>query len=355
MPVIKIFDWYLGREVTGKSIIVGLWLLVVYLFLAFLDELEGSSSERPTLVVVTTLAYSIPRMLYELSPMILLIGAILGLSVLSRQYELIAFQAGGFSKARLVGSITGYSTLVGIAIFLWGEFVVPYSETKSAQVAAGHSHTASESDFGVWFRNQNNFIFVHEVDRLHNISGIDIYQFDDQGRFTGQVQAYSGLVADDFNSLELRAADVIELNDMVLERQFHVSKVIPIEFDVLTLALQTENPASLNVLELFEVIKQRKALGLKTEFDELAMWNRLIIPLSMVVMGMFAVLFAFRRRVGLSTGHFVLLGLLFGLFYFVLQQSVGYIAILNQQPPIIGTFVVFVVFLSIAIYALFRR
>jgi len=74
----------------------------------------------------------------------------------------------------------------------------------------------------------------------------------------------------------------------------------------------------------------------------------------MLVMGMFAVLFTFRRRNEFSTGHFVLFGLLFGLFYFALQQSVGYIAILNAMPPIIGTFAVFSVFFVYAMYALYR-
>ena len=47
MNKIKIFDWYLSREITGKSIIAGLWLLVVYLFLALLDELQGPQNPAP--------------------------------------------------------------------------------------------------------------------------------------------------------------------------------------------------------------------------------------------------------------------------------------------------------------------
>lgn len=353
MPLVKIMDLHLGREITNKSVMVGLWLLVVYLFLALLDELD-SGGERPASVIVLTLGYSIPRMIYELSPMILLIGTILGLAVLSRQYELIAFQAGGVSKARLVGSIVGYSAVFATGIFLWGEFVVPYTEAKGAQISTRDANDASIKNQGVWLRNQHNFIYLSEVDRLHRVIGVNIYQFNSQGQYTGQIRAQSGWVAEDFKSLELRAAEEFQLNNQVLERRFFPKKVIPIEFDALTLALQTENPAALNVLELYDVVQQRKALGLKTEFNELALWNRLIIPLSMLVMGMFAILFTYRRRVGLSTGHFVLLGLLFGLFYFAMQQSVGYIAILNHQPPIIGTVVVFAVFLSYAFLALYR-
>ncbi len=353
MRFVKILDLHLGREITNKSLMVGLWLLVVYLFLALLDELD-SGGDRPATIIALTLGYSIPRMIYELSPMILLIGTILGLAVLSRQYELIALQAGGVSKARLICSIVGYSAVFATVIFLWGEFVVPFTEKKSAQISTSSVNDSSVKNQGVWLRNENNFIYLNEVDRLHRVAGVNIYQFDSQGEYVGQLRAHSGLVAEDFKSLELRATEEFQVNNHVLEKRFFPKKVIPLEFDALSLALQTENPAALNVFELYDVVQQRKALGLKTEFNELALWNRLIIPLSMLVMGMFAVLFTFRRRVGMSTGHFVLLGLLFGLFYFAIQQSVGYIAILNAQPPIIGTVTVFTLFLSYALFATYR-
>ncbi len=332
---------------------VGLWLLVVYLFLSLLDELEGGGDRKATAIALT-LAYSVPRMIYELSPMILLIGTILGLSVLSRQYELIAFQAGGVSKLRLIFSIVGYSALFATGIFLWGEFVVPYTETKGAQISHNHAEEDSVISHGVWLRDDNNFIFIDKVRSFHWVSGVRIYQFDSKGQYLGQVEAESGSIAEDFKSLKLSDANEYFVQDNLLEKQWVRVKEFPIEFDALTLALQTENPAELNVIELYESVQQRRALGLKVEFNELALWNRLIIPLSMLVMGMFAVLFTFRRKVGLSTGHFVLLGLLFGLFYFALQQSVGYVAILNEQPPIIGTFLIFIVFSVSAFVALYR-
>jgi len=251
MPFIKIIYWYLGREITNKSIIVALWLLVVYLFLSLLDELEGGG-HKSTADIAISLGYSIPRMIYELSPIILLIGTILGLSVLVRQNELIAFQAGGVSKARLVVSVLGYSAIFATGIFLWGEVVVPYTENQSAELKLSGKGGGSAINHGVWIRNGNNFIFLDEVDRLKHLKGVYIYQFDSDGRYVGQIESRAGLVSDNFDSLELRGVKKFELNDKVLQKEFSHTKGVPIEFDALTLALQPTNPAALNILELYE-------------------------------------------------------------------------------------------------------
>ncbi len=354
MTLIKIVDWHIGREISGKSAVVGLWLMLVYIFLSLLDELEGDS-DRSASLIAETLGYAVPRMIYELSPMILLIGTILALSLMSRHFELIALQASGVTKSRIVGSVVGFSACFAIGIFLWGEFVVPFTETKGSQVGSTDFADVPETTGnGIWIRNKNDFIHIDQIDKFGGISGVSIYQFDEQGRFKGQSYAHAGAITDDLNALRLLSTTNLQVKDNRMESRLNSSQELQFEFNQLKLVLETRNPAELNIMELYESVQLRKEIGLTNDFHELALWNRLIIPLSLLVMGMFAVLFTFRRRTAFSTGHFVLFGLLFGLFYFAMQQSVGYIAILNNMPPIIGTFSVFLFFLGYAFFALYR-
>ncbi len=349
----KILDWYLSREVSIKSLLVGLWLLLVYLFLSLLDQFEGGG-EHHISTIVATLLYAIPRMVYELSPITLLVGTILGLAVLSRQSELVAFQAGGVSKTRIVVSVVGYSTVFALCMFLWGELIVPFSETKSVQVGAASPTDEPVNGQGVWHRHQNSFIHIDRIDKLNRVADVNVYSFDQYGQFSGMADAASGLISEELNSLHLRDIKELRLRDEVLELNHIKAKSYRIGFDELTLVLQKDNPFELNLLELYRLMKQRKAVGMNADFDELALWNRLIMPLSMLLMGMFAVLFSFRMKLRLNTGHFIMLGLLFGLFYFAVQQSVGYVAILLGITPIVGMFGVFLVFLAYALMALYR-
>ena len=352
IPLPMILDRHLAREISGKVLLVGLWLLLVYLFLSMLDELEGG--EHGVVSLTLTLSYAIPRMIYELSPMILLIGTILALTILSRQNELVAFQAGGISKTRIIASIVGYSSVFALLIFFWGELVVPYTETKGAQYRLSEKSDSSDYDSGFWYRHQNNFLLIDHIDRFQNTGEIKVYEFDQQGQFTGLVNAESGRIAKDFNSLMLKSVEKIQLKDQQLEKTFADSKLISVNLDSLAAAKQRVKYSELNIIELYERFQVRKSAGLKTDFDELEFWNRLIIPLSMLVMGIFAILFTFRMKLRFSTGHFVLFGLLFGLFYFAVQQSVGYIAILYGLAPILGMALVFILFLSYALMALYR-
>ncbi len=353
MSAIKVIDRHLSREISGKSALVGLWLLVVYLFLSLLDQLEGGGEQQIS-SVMTTLGYAIPRMIYELSPMIILIGTILAMTVLSRQHELIALQASGVSKARIVGSVVGFSAAFALGIFLWGELVVPFSETKGSEIGMVDQTGANVGGEGVWFRHENSFIFIDRMDKAQRVEDVHVYVFDERGNLTELIEAKTGRIADDMDSLALRTVEEIEFRDTLLVKDSVWAKDLPIQLDTLTAVLQRDNPAELNIFELYRLVQQRKAIGLKSDFDELALWNRLIIPLSMLVMGMFAVLFTFRLKVRLSTGHFVMFGLLFGLFYFAVQQSVGYIAILNGIAPIFGMLAAFIVFSSYALIALYR-
>lgn len=354
MLKIKIVDWYLSKEITGKSMVAGLWLLAIYLFLLLLDELQATE-ERAFSSIAVSMGYAIPKMFYELSPMILLIGTILGLAILSRQFEILAFQAGGISKYRLVGSVLGYSAAFAVFIFAWGELVVPYSETKRANYDS--VQLPEESGIvheGVWIRHQNDFIYIDRIDKSGGIEGISIYHFDKNGKFGGQTAAKSGTISGDFTSFRLQNVQQLVVGNTILKKQTDSSQSYPVEVDRVKLALENDNPSELTVYELYQTVRLRKEAGLRVDFQELEMWNRLIIPLSMLVMGMFAVLFTFRSDTKLSTGHFVMLGLLFGLFYFAIQQSVGYIAILTGLPPIIGTFGVFIAFSCYGVIALFR-
>lgn len=351
----KLFDWYLSREITGKSIIAGLWLLVIYLFLALLDELQAADA-LPFVSIAVSLGYAIPKMLYELSPMIVLIGAIMSLALLSRQHEIIALLASGISRSRIVGSVLGYSIFVAVLIFAWGELVVPYTETKGAEFRSGvpvEGYGRADHE-EAWIRQDNDFIFIERVEGLRELEAVSIYHFGPDGKFRGWTEAESGLVAEDLASLQLDNAVRLTADGNALIEQTVSSQTYPVNVNQLKLTLVRSDPSELTIAELYKAVQLRKEAGLKADFYELEMWNRIIIPLSMLVMGMFALLFTFRSDLKLSTGHFVMLGLLFGLFYFAIQQSVGYIAILNGLPPIFGTFSVFFAFFCLGSVALYR-
>ena len=351
-----IVDRIISREISGKIVQSGVWLLGVYEFVAFLELLEHESTDNRFAYIIQSLLLSIPRMLYELSPMILLVGTVMALAILSRNSELVAMQAAGISKYRITGSVVAYAFVFGLVIFALGESVVPLSETKSQQLQ--NIHTSKESTVtknrNVWFRDQNRFIHVGDFVSEEALNEITIYHFDSEGYLVRRTQAENGIVNDESSTLMLRTVehDLFE-NGIIQTRQVD-SEDYPISVEWEIIDSLERDSAQLTVWQLYESVQFQKENGLKAGIFSLALWNRFIIPLSLLTMAVFGVLFTFPKRRGLGMGNFVFIGLLFGLVYFAIQQTVGYVVVLNDYSPILGTLSVFVVFSVGAAVAIYR-
>ncbi len=357
MKKIWIIDLYFSREITTKCVITGVWLLAIYLFISLLDLLEDVNVEEDIRFVGEVLLFSIPRMLYELAPMILLIGTILALATLSRRLELVALQAGGVSKFRITASVVGYAMLVALIMFVWGEFVVPKSEVtlylkKDNQISR---QNAEAPKHGLWYRDGNQFIHVTPKLKDNTLKDVEIFHFDQNGRLVKLTNAAGGIFSKEKKNLKLYGVVESTLENRRIVRLTAESKDHPIEAELNVIGAHQRDPSQLTILELYRAIKFLKVNGLKTEFLDLAFWNRLISPISMFVMALFAVLFAYSFRPKVSNGHLVFVGLLFGLLYFSVQQSVGYVAMLNGLQPVIGTFSALLFFSMATIVALARK
>ena len=123
---IALVDRIIRQEVAGRSLVTAIWLVSVYLFLAFLELAEDANLENQFALIIQILVLSIPKMIYELSPMIFLIGAMLALMTLSRSFELLAMQAGGISKKRITGSIVGTSLVFAVTGSCLGRIDCPF-------------------------------------------------------------------------------------------------------------------------------------------------------------------------------------------------------------------------------------
>ncbi len=357
MKKVWIIDLYFSREITTKCFITGFWLLAIYLFISLLDLLEDVNVEEDIGFVGEVLLYSIPRMLYELAPMILLIGTVLALATLSRRFEIVALHAGGVSKFRITASVVGYAMLIAMIMFVWGEFVVPQSEIKlylkkQNQIS---QQSAEAPKHGLWYRDGNQFIHVTPKLKDNSLKNIEIYHFDQNGRLVKLTNAAGGIFSKEKQNLKLYGVIESTLENRRIVRLTAESKDHPIEAELNVIGAHQRDPSQLTMLELYRAIKFLEVNGLKTEFLDLAFWNRLVSPISMFVMALFAVLFAYRFRPKVSNGHLVFVGLLFGLIYFSVQQSVGYITMLNGLQPVIGTLTAFLLFSIAAIIALARN
>src|SRR5690606_38744996 len=150
----------IGRAMlVGTGLVLGVLaalLMLVVLVDALPDYGKGSFGlyELLRYVVLTQ-----PRKLYEIFPVAVLIGTLLGLSTLALNSELIAMRAAGVSRARIIGATLKTGVVLMLAAVLAGEYVVPQAETR-AQTGRAQALDLSfrQGSAGLWLRDGASFV-----------------------------------------------------------------------------------------------------------------------------------------------------------------------------------------------------
>lgn len=351
---VNLIDRRIGQELLEKVVVTAIWLTVIYLFIALLDLLEDATVNIEFLAIIKILVLSIPKIFYQLAPMILFIGTILGMSTLAQQQELIVMQTSGISKIRITSSILVFSIFFAVAVFILGETVVPKSEELRLRIK--HEQTSrselTNEDTGAWIRDQNRFIHFERTSGKNQLHGVDIFHFDNNGNLHRHTSAKSAEADQDSDTLKLKEVVEIEIFDnRVPDYQISDGQEYGVASNFAAVKVQRGKPSQMTVRELYLSRQFLRANGLKTELLDIAYWNRFIIPVSMLVMAVFSILFSIRIRRRISTGISVFWGLFLGLIYYAVQQSAGYLAMFNGLSPLTGIFGTLIFFtICVAVY-----
>lgn len=118
-------DRYIGSSVFMAILaVLGIILGLASLF-AFIDEM-GAVNETYTVVdVMSYVALTAPRRVYEMLPMAGLIGCLIGLGSLASNSELTIMRAAGVSVGRIVWAVMKPMLVLMLVGVLVGEYVAP--------------------------------------------------------------------------------------------------------------------------------------------------------------------------------------------------------------------------------------
>ncbi len=351
--MIKTMDRHVGAEVLRKTMVAGFWLLCLYSFIAFLELLSEYGSDNDFGLIGKLYALSIPRQIYDLAPMILLLGTLLGMSTLARHSELIALQAGSISRHRIAATVMGLAAIIAVLVAVWGEFVVPTSEKKKDEILL-----QIESDFGksnpitgTWVRDGQYYFRFSRINNDGMMSAVTLFEVSTNGGLAEKSVASSARVDDDRGALILNEVVRSIYFDGFTETDEIETTEIPVSVTTQTLQALGWTPVQMPTWELFNLSRFLRANGHNSDVLDVTFWNRLIIPITSVMMVACVIPFAFRGgRRGVS--YSVFLGIVVGLGYFAIQQSIAYVVLLRGLLPILGATITLTIFAMGATYAL---
>jgi lipopolysaccharide export system permease protein len=347
---------YLAGRILGSVALTLFGLILLFGFFDFINELADTRKGGYSMgMAMFHVALSLPGIVHESMPIAALVGALMALARLALASELTVMRASGLSTRRLAGYALSLGLGLGLLTLLVGEFVAPPAERLAQQIKlrASSKVVAQEFRSGVWAKDGQTFINVREMLPDASLRGIGLYEFDqafnlrrvmhaDQGSWSGEGH---------WRLLGVRETWLTPAGTrtQALDAQDWRTDITP---DLLT-ALMID-PDRMALTSLYAYVRHLKENRQKATRYEIALWSKLAFPLATPVMLLLALPFGYYRPRTRNVGGPIMLGILIGLGFHLINRLAGHIGLLGDWPPMLAALLPLSLFSVAAMYALWR-
>ncbi|MEC4748681.1 LPS export ABC transporter permease LptG [Methylomicrobium sp. Wu6] len=323
---------YMAKEILKGSFLAIVFLLTLFNLFTFTDEMKDLGKGSYGLKEIGLyLALTSPRVFYELVPASALLGSLFILGAMANNRELIAMQAAGLSVPGIIRAVMTAGAILVIISIVVGEYVAPIAERKAQLIksTAQHNLTPMHSLYGIWLRENNKFINVRKIEDNGDLADISIYTLNERNRLQSELHAdrASFLGNKQWQLKQIRQSDISKekMQAAAFSEQRLTSSIAP---DILNITVVS--PDNLSILELAKYVDFLKHNHQKSQVFELALWGRLINPFVTFVMLMISAPFVIGVRRGISVGARMILGVIIGLGFNILDKIVGHLGLIYE-------------------------
>lgn len=330
-------DRYIFKTVAGTALVALLVLLVLETFFSLLIELEDlGKGSYGVAEILQFLLLGLPQSIYQIFPMALLLGGLLGMGALANTSELIVMRASGLSVLRLVTSAMQAGLLLSLLAALLGEFVAPPGQRLAQELrsSATAEAVAVRQGKGFWIRDGDYIVNIRAVLPGRELAEIFIYELGATSELKTVLLADRAQYVDGAWLLEDVARSTLRPERVTadtLPRLVALAGLAPATLEILAL-----DPQDLAVRDLLAYIAYLRHNGLDTSVYELAFWTKLVGPLSNLVMLFIAMPFVFGSQRRIGTGQRLLIGVFLGLLFYLANRMLGNLVLLYGYAPLLG-------------------
>ena len=333
----NLLDRYLIRAMlggVGLVMVVLMTLFALFLFANQQDDIgQGSYS---TLDALWFVLLNLPRQVYELMPIGVLIGALLGIGQLARGSELTVMRAAGISVWRVAGSVAMAGLMMVIVAAICGEALAPplQAMAKQQKALAKFSNISFASRGGAWVRDGNVLINVMEQTGGNQFDGMRIFELSPEHELLSVASATTADVQKD-GSWKLSQYKRTRFGGPTVESDFEGSRDFESSVGGDFLGLTVAQPNQLGTRVLWNLMHHLRENGLDAQAQEFAFWSRIARTTAIVFAALLAVPFVFGSLRASGTGTRTLIGVLIGLAFFLVQRMLESGAVVFNTSPIV--------------------
>lgn len=332
--------------------VFGLWCL--QLVFAYLSELQDISETYSLSQALAYVGYRSPYFLVQFTPTGVLLGAVVGLSVLAGNSEIVAIRAAGVSLKRIIGWVM-LPALVFVALSLSvNEWLLPKSNQLARQIRTPSEEIVTIRGYwAVINDNQNKeVVYIDEADELGNLKGIKRFGLMD-GQLVSVLSADTGTHQEGY-TWQLKDSHTLQLAGSASN---HTNQKLSLSLPIAnsSVYLLTKDADDLSISQLIAHKSLMAHQYNRSKRHELALYHKLLSPFAVLSLLLIACSFVFGSLRLQSLGFRVVVALLTGLLFSYVQDLAGFVSLATALPPLVMVLMPIVLGAGIGMYLLAKK
>ena len=264
-------------------------------------------------------------------------------------------QASGVSLTRLISPVLVAALMLAVLSFLLADLVVPDTETyaRDARNLALENTSALSGQQGLWIKDESRVLHIGQLLPNGNARDIDIFQLDQQGRMVSVLRAGSAIPRD--QRWELQQVEETKFIDDKTETASYEQFAYEGRLSHQLLNVLMIEPRQMSSSKLYAYLEFLGQNNIDASAERLIFWQKLFAPLTIVIMGLLAFPFVLGAQRQSNTGMRLLIGILLGLSFIVLNRLLTQLGVQFQINALVTALLPNLVFLCTAIFLLVRK
>ena len=352
---VNIVERYIAKTVLSSTALVTLMLVGLQIFILFVNQIDDLGKDDYGILQATIFVLlQMPYQVYLFFPMASLLGCLIGLGLLGNHSELVVMRAAGMSIGQITAAVLKVSILVIILITAVGELLVPKmaqyaSDYKTSALSGGQALRTAR---GLWLRYGNDFIAIENVLPTKVLQQVYQFRFDNhhylmlarkinEVRYVDDTWVAYGVEQTTFTSEHTKG-------------QHYDSLPWDVPLKPYILMISSVEPDEMTLHELNRYLREQKRNKQNVHNYKLAFLQRIIQPVTTMVMMVLAIPFIFGPLRSSTMGSKLLVGATVGFGFHILNRFFGPVSTVFQWPPEVAALGPTFIFAIIGLYLMSR-
>ncbi|MFK5984942.1 MAG: LPS export ABC transporter permease LptG [Pseudomonadota bacterium] len=351
----NIIDRYIAKIVLSAIFIVFLAILSLDSFIHFIrisnNIGQGSFGLSNALHYML---FSIPSRIYLIFPYAVPIGSIMGLSYLNGSSELIAMRCSGISTYRIIYAVLKIGLFLSICSFIIGDYIAPVTDriANREKNIAIYNNLTLDIKKEVWIRDGKTYTNIRSVQVDKSLLGISIYSFKSDGSMEHSIFAEKAFYQN--NNWILKGVKKTLFHNDKLELIRYPQLIWQTPFNQELVDIISSEIANLSTFALYQFAQYLDKNNINSNNYYLQFWQKITAPFTLIVILLFTFPFAISNNRSGKMGEKLLIGIIIGLVFNMVNRISAEFALLFNFPPFLSAVFLTCITLVVSLF-LIRR